>query len=46
MITALVVKVLWGLGGVLVGWAGKHWHIKPLIDAAKELEETPKPPKV
>ncbi len=45
MLIAIVGKLLWSVGGVVVGWVAKKWHVQPFIDAvedaARERIETP-----
>lgn len=37
MLTAVAVKILWGLGGLVVGWIGKHWHVAPVVAQANAI---------
>jgi len=43
MLTAVLIKVGFALGGVVAGWLGKKWHVQPIIDqveaeAARRLQ--------
>lgn len=35
MLTALLVKVAFSVGGIVVGWVAKKWHVQPIVDAAE-----------
>jgi hypothetical protein len=36
LITVIVAKALWVLGGAALGWLAKKWHVQPLLDAIEE----------
>lgn len=51
MLTVIIGKTLYILGGVLAGWLGKKWHVAGILDAVAEEAERrrlgmpPEPPK-
>lgn len=40
MLTVIAAKLLWSVGGVVVGWLAKKWHFTKMVDALKDQMDT------